>query len=213
MKCLFCILAVFICFVSAPSSAQNRAAQNVCPSEEGLLDCSPKQDCSKLVAPSGSSEEAYYSTQRSLCEAQVATQQDDCLATNLALKAAAERCRNQGLTPSSGNLWNHNGSVVRLVADGQKRQFIYENPRPGLIPSGVQKGALLFEGTSSGTKYSGTAYTYSKTCGRKDYLVEGIVSDDQRQITLYGDFPIRDVTTCQLKSTRREGLLFSFLGK
>jgi hypothetical protein len=139
-------------------------------------------------------------------------QQDDCVATNLALKAAAERCINQGVAPSSGSLWNHNGSVIRLLADGEKRKFVYETPRPGLIPSGVGKGSLLFEGEKMGGKYSGSAYTYSKTCGRKDYHVEGTVSNDDRQVTLYGDFPIRPVPGCGVQSTRREVLLFYFLG-
>jgi hypothetical protein len=52
------------------------------------------------------------------------------------------------------SLWNHNGSVVWLAADGVRRRFYYDKPRQGLRDEGVTPQTLLFEGIKSGTNYS-----------------------------------------------------------
>jgi hypothetical protein len=49
-----------------------------------------------------------------------------------------------------GPLWNHNGSVMRLIASGAERKFVYEVPREGLSAIGVTKGTLLFKGKKVG---------------------------------------------------------------
>ena len=34
-------------------------------------------------------------------------------------------------------LWDHNGSVMYLVANGSSREFYYQKPRPGMIEAGA----------------------------------------------------------------------------
>jgi len=117
-------------------------------------------------------------------------------------------------TPNGSNgsppFWSHNGSTVKLVADGASRRFVYENPRPGLVERGVSAGTLLFTGVKSGNSYTGTAYVFTR-CGQKSYQVSGIVSDDQRQVTLYGKAPVPD-RTCNITKYRDDELVFTFTG-
>ena len=35
-------------------------------------------------------------------------------------------------------IWDHNGSVVYLVANGQSREFHYQKPRAGMLEVGVR---------------------------------------------------------------------------
>ena len=108
-------------------------------------------------------------------------------------------------------LWEHNGSLMRLVATGASRKFFYESPRQGLVEVGIQKGSLLFEGTKNGATYAGTAYVYSKRCGRIGFAVSGTVAPDQRSVTVYGQAPLR-AENCQPGGYRNETLSFTFLG-
>src|SRR5437762_1384336 len=80
--------------------------------------------------------------------------------------------------------WNHNGSSMSLVASGRSRTFIYENPRAGMREVGVGPGTVLFKGVRNGSKYSGTAYVFSKRCGAQPYQVSGDVSADDREVDL-----------------------------
>lgn len=84
--------------------------------------------------------------------------------------------------------WNHNGSIMRLQAQGNQRWLSYEIPRPQLQPSGVGRGTLLFNGVKSGNWYSGTARVFSKFCPGTplEYFVEGPVRGDQLQVTVTG---------------------------
>ena len=108
-------------------------------------------------------------------------------------------------------LWLHNGSAMRLVANGPSREFLYEAPRPGLIERGVKNGTLLFKGTRSGNAYKGTAYVFSK-CGALPYAVAGPVSEDQRQVTLKGDMPIPS-SNCSITKYREDTLVFTLAGQ
>jgi len=65
-------------------------------------------------------------------------------------------------TAAADTGWSHSGSVVRLEAYENRRYFYYEEPKNGLP---AISGTLLFEGTRSGTDYSGTAYRLFKNCG------------------------------------------------
>jgi hypothetical protein len=107
-------------------------------------------------------------------------------------------------------LWNHNGSVMRLVAEGASRKFLYETPRDGLASVGVAKGTLLFSGRRGGNNYAGTAYVFSE-CGPKAYQVHGPVSADERQVTLFGNAPITN-SSCAISQYRSDTLMFTFLG-
>jgi len=50
------------------------------------------------------------------------------------------------------SFWNYDQSVVGLEAEGTKRRLFYIEPGPG---SDASVGDLIFEGTSTGTKYVG----------------------------------------------------------
>jgi|GEM_PF-1514092 len=67
-------------------------------------------------------------------------------------------------TVSADSFWDHNGSTMRLVANGQQRFFYYEDPRQGMRDVGVQTGTLLFDGQRIGNRYIGTARVFSSRC-------------------------------------------------
>lgn len=89
---------------------------------------------------------------------------------------------------SADSCWNHNGSLMRLQAQGNNRWFSYERPRQVLWNAGVRPGTLLFNGRKNGNWYSGTARVYSKFCpgAPLEYFVEGPVRGDQLQVTVRG---------------------------
>ena len=95
-----------------------------------------------------------------------------------------------GVIPVSSALadscWWHNGSLMRLVAQGNNRWFYYERPRAGLA---VRPGTLLFDGVKQGNWYSGTARVFSKYCpgNPMGYYVEGPVAPDQLRVVVRGN--------------------------
>lgn len=93
--------------------------------------------------------------------------------------------------------WDHNGSLMRLVANGNQREFHYEIPKKGLRKAGVNRGTLLFSGSKEGDNYIGKARRFSKDCPDTplEYEVEGPVSRDQLHVTLYGSRQVYD--NCQ----------------
>jgi hypothetical protein len=82
--------------------------------------------------------------------------------------------------------WDHNGSLMRLVANGNDRAFYYEQPRPSLARVGIASGTLLFDGAKQGNVYQGTARVFSAGCVPTTYRVAGPVSTDQLTVTLRG---------------------------
>ena len=48
------------------------------------------------------------------------------------------------------SFWDHNGSTMRLVANGNERQFVYEVPSKRMYNTGVRRGNVLFNGYKSG---------------------------------------------------------------
>ncbi len=86
-------------------------------------------------------------------------------------------------------LWDHNRSIMRLVANGENRQFVYETPRQGMANEGVTSGTLLFEGVRNGDTYSGTAFVFRRQCGSTPFEVSGTVAADERTVTMTGDAP------------------------
>lgn len=111
----------------------------------------------------------------------------------------------------SRSLWQHNGSVVYLTADGASRRFYYDSPREGLDSVGVKRGTLLFEGQKNGDQYSGTAYFFSKICGPGTYAVSGPVTSNESQITitLSGKAPQLDAN-CKQIGVRDDVLVFTY---
>lgn len=100
------------------------------------------------------------------------------------------RCRN-------GRLWEHNGSIVRLLAEGDKRRFLYEQPRASLKSIDVSKGTLLFSGRRVGNQYTGTAYVFQLGCSPAAYSVSGPVISEE-EVVLSGNAPVRDPRTCKV---------------
>jgi hypothetical protein len=54
----------------------------------------------------------------------------------------------QPATPPEATLWDHNGSVVYLIANGSSREFYCKQPRSGMLEAGARPGSLLFHGRS-----------------------------------------------------------------
>ena len=86
-------------------------------------------------------------------------------------------------------IWDHNGSVVYLVANGQSREFHYQKPRAGMLDVGARPGSLLFRGEIDNGQYSGTAYIFSPHCGPIPFQVKGPILDNDERITLTGQAP------------------------
>jgi hypothetical protein len=116
-----------------------------------------------------------------------------------------------GSTAQSEQMWNHNGSLVRLVSKGTARRFYYESPREGMLREGVAPGTLLFEGTRRGDTYSGRAYVFSAVCGSRSYAVSGTASSDDRVVTMVGQAPRLNVA-CEVVGYRPDTLVFVYLG-
>lgn len=115
-----------------------------------------------------------------------------------------------GAGSSSTALWMHNGSLMRLDANGKARTFSYENPRAGMRKAGAKPGDVVFEGERDGERYYGTAYIYSKACGRHGYAVDGRVLAGDRGVVLEGEAPRFD-DRCNITSTRRDVLRFDYV--
>lgn len=112
---------------------------------------------------------------------------------------------------SADSCWDHNGSLMRLEAQGSNRWFYYEEPRSVLRKAGVRSGTLLFNGRKNGNYYSGTARVYSKFCPGEPlkYSVEGPVRSDQLQITVRGRRGI--FSQCQPTGrTKSDKLVFTY---
>jgi hypothetical protein len=86
-------------------------------------------------------------------------------------------------------IWDHNGSVVYLVANGQSREFHYQKPRAGMLEVGARPGSLLFRGEIDNGQYSGTAYIFSPHCGPIPFQVKGPILDNDERIKLTGQAP------------------------
>ncbi len=112
------------------------------------------------------------------------------------------------------SFWSHNGSEMRLRADGSSRTILYEHPRPGIAAEGVEPGTVLFQGSltdGESGEYSGTAFIFSERCGKRPFEVTGSLQMDGHEIHLNGAAPRIDRSTCQLKGTKESPLIFKFV--
>jgi hypothetical protein len=121
----------------------------------------------------------------------------------LSVNAATAQAQDRG----GATYWNHNGSVMRLSADGPNRRVYYDSPRQGMLNEGVRSGTLLFEGTRNGDTYYGTAFIFNRNCGRVAYQVSGTVAPDDRSVTLYGEAPQMN-SSCRITGYRNDRLVF-----
>jgi hypothetical protein len=83
-------------------------------------------------------------------------------------------------------IWDHNGSVVYLVASSQSWEFHYQKPRAGMLEVGARPGSLLFRGEIENGQYSGKAYIFNARCGQIPFQVKGPILDNDERITLTG---------------------------
>lgn len=93
-----------------------------------------------------------------------------------------------GHTPAfADSYWNHNGSLMRLIANGNSRAFVYAVPRDVLVQAGVQAGTLLFDGERQGNRYYGISRVFSRYCEAPlEYEVEGYVTNGDLRVVLTG---------------------------
>jgi hypothetical protein len=114
----------------------------------------------------------------------------------------------QNPSPSSPpTLWDHNGSVAYLIANGSSREFYYQKPRPGMMEVGARPGSLLFRGQINGGQYSGTAYIFNLRCGLVPFQVKGPVLDNDHRIVLTGQAP-RLGRNCRTRASYTSNLEF-----
>ena len=91
--------------------------------------------------------------------------------------------------PPESTIWDHNGSVMYLIANGSSREIFYQKPRPGILEAGALSGSLLFRGEINNGQYLGTAYIFNVHCGPIPFEVEGPILDDDERIVLTGQAP------------------------
>jgi hypothetical protein len=91
--------------------------------------------------------------------------------------------------PPERTIWDHNGSVMYLVANGSSRDVYYQKPRQGMLDAGAGPGSLLFRGEVNNGQYLGTAYIFNLHCGPIPFEVKGPALDDNEQIVLTGQAP------------------------
>ena len=87
-------------------------------------------------------------------------------------------------------LWDHDGSVVYLLALGAAREFHYKEPRAGMVEAGARSGALLFRGTVANGQFAGTAFIFDRRCGQLPYPVSGPILDHDERVVLTGEAPL-----------------------
>jgi len=114
-------------------------------------------------------------------------------------------------TPNA-SIWDHNGSRLRLESSGSERRFVYEQPRRGMRDAGAAPGDTVFEGRREGRTYTGTAYIFSKACGKVAYQVAGNISQDERQVVLEGQAPSLGAD-CKTRSYKRDELVFELIAR
>lgn len=112
---------------------------------------------------------------------------------------------------SPKSLWEHNGSILRLVAQGTARSFIYERPREKLRDEGVGLDTTLFKGTAQDDTYSGTAYVFRANCKPFGYAVSGSILNNGRTVILIGKAPVVDAQ-CKRVGLVDDELVFQFRG-
>jgi hypothetical protein len=87
-------------------------------------------------------------------------------------------------------LWDHDGSVVYLLALGAARELHYKEPRAGMVEAGARPGALLFRGTVANGQFVGTAFIFDRRCGPLPYPVSGPILDHDERVVLTGEAPL-----------------------
>jgi hypothetical protein len=111
------------------------------------------------------------------------------IALAAAVAAGGAQAQIQTELPPGPTVWDHNGSVVYLVANGASREFYYQKPRPGMLDVGARPGSLLFRGQINSGQYLGTAYIFNAHCGPIPFEVKGSSLEGDERIVLTGQAP------------------------
>jgi hypothetical protein len=126
----------------------------------------------------------------------------------LATEECCTSAQTQAQTASpESTIWDHNGSVMYLVANGSSREFYYQKPRPGMLEAGAHPGSLLFRGQVNNGQYLGTAYIFNLHCGLIPFEVKGPILDNDERIMLTGRAP-RVGQNCRAYGTYTSNLEF-----
>jgi peptidyl-prolyl cis-trans isomerase C len=107
--------------------------------------------------------------------------------------------------------WRHDGSLMKLYADGERIVLQFEKPREGLDASGIKPGTQLFHGTRRGKTYSGEAITFSPQCGARKFPVTGQAAADGNSFKVLGMRPVL-AAGCNVANERSEVLVFEYVG-
>jgi hypothetical protein len=113
-------------------------------------------------------------------------------------------------TATETTLWDHNGSVMYLIANGSSREFYYKKPRPGMLEVGAHPDSLLFKGQINDGQFSGTAYLFNAHCGQVPFEVNGTILDNGGRVVLTGQAP-RVGRNCQAYGNYTSTLEFRLL--
>jgi len=109
------------------------------------------------------------------------------------------------------SIWDHNGSEVGLVVNGNRRTFLYNRVREGL-QNLVKPGDTLFEGTVEGGTYTGRARRFAEGCPPVEYESRGAILENGSVVELIGDAPVRG-RDCRPVRYEVETLRFRYLRK
>jgi len=118
---------------------------------------------------------------------------------------------------AAGAEWDHNDSIMKLVENGKKHRFVYEQPRETLKAAGVSTGTILFDGEEKQDgRLSGYAKLFRKGCDPIDYFVEGSFDKAKGEVVLQGQAPIYSGKGCKITGYSDSGsaskLRFTRLG-
>jgi len=95
------------------------------------------------------------------------------------------------------DLYDHNGSLMRLDERGGRVTISYEEPKRSLYKHGVRPGTVLFEGRFQGRGLAGVAYVFRQGCQPAAYNVAGPAAGGG-VIYLSGAAPIRAKGSCRV---------------
>jgi hypothetical protein len=107
------------------------------------------------------------------------------------------------------DLWNHDGSILRLESVGRARRLYYVEPHGGAT---AKSGDIAFEGVREGPAYSGRAFQFTENCPPLAYRVKGSVSADEATLKIAGRKPRRDAQ-CHIIGYSDDELVFRLAGK
>ena len=98
------------------------------------------------------------------------------------------------------SVWDHNGSLMKLIAQGDAVRIVYLNPKDSIRDQGVTRGTVYFEGMlRDGHDLAGTARRFRSGCEPAAFAVEGTFSPltGQERLVLEGQAPIRQSVGCE----------------